>query len=108
MKPKPPAATFAALPRFDQLRDFVRQTLCSHDRVDARQAPFSEAPIKQGGRLKGFYFEVQGPRLLRSHAIWACEEHRILFYDSTGVRFAEVRLTDSPDPHQQAGTASAA
>jgi hypothetical protein len=44
------------------------------------------------------FFQVQGPRLLRTHAIWAGDENRILFYDSTGLRFAETRLSEAPDP----------
>jgi len=40
---------------------------------------------------------VNGPRAVRVYAIWAGEENRILFYDSTGVRYAETRLSDAPD-----------
>ena len=42
--------------------------------------------------------EVSGPRLLRTYAVWAGEENRIFFYASSGERFAEVRLSESPDP----------
>ena len=41
--------------------------------------------------------KVNGPRAVRVYAIWAGEENRILFYDSTGVRYAETRLSDAPD-----------
>ncbi len=44
------------------------------------------------------FFQMVGPRQVRAYAVWAGEEDRILFYDSTGVRFAETRLTESPDP----------
>ncbi len=98
MKPKLAPADFAAFNSFEQLRGFVRDTLCRHDRLDARQAPLYEAPIKQGGVTRAYYFEVRGPRLLCSHAIWVCDEHRILFYDSRGARFAEIRLTEAPKP----------
>lgn len=108
MKSKPSFDNFVSLPHFEQLRDFVRQTLCAHDRLDPHHALFYEAPIKQGGRLRGLYFEVRGPRLLCSHAIWDGDEHRILFYDSTGGRFAEIRLTDSPALDDQAAAATAA
>ena len=40
--------------------------------------------------------------MLKTYAIWVCEEHRILFYDSTGLRFAETRLSDSPEAIKQA------
>ena len=44
----------------------------------------------------GLFFQVEGPRLLKTYAVWAGDEHRILFYDSTGRRFQEVRLSESP------------
>jgi hypothetical protein len=89
-----------SLPRPEDLRQFIRTTLCDHDRLDRDSSPFLEGPMKRGGRLVGIYFEVQGPRLMRSHAIWVGEEHRILFYDSTGARFTEVRLSEAPDPRE--------
>jgi hypothetical protein len=30
--------------------------------------------------------------------VWAGEENRVLFYDSSGLRFAETRLSEAPDP----------
>jgi hypothetical protein len=33
---------------------------------------------------------------------WAGEEDRILFYDSTGQRFSESRMSDAPDPRKLA------
>lgn len=86
-----------ALPTRTDLRRFVRQVLCEHDRLDAGQTPFVEAVLRKSGKPCGLYFEVQGPRLLRAHAIWAADEHRILFYDSTGARFADIRLSEAPD-----------
>ena len=44
------------------------------------------------------FFQAEGPRLLKSYAVWAGEEDRILFYDCTGQRFSELRLSDAPDP----------
>ena len=38
------------------------------------------------------------PGLLKTYALWAGEENRILFYDSGGERYAEVRLCEAPDP----------
>ena len=87
-----------ALPSRDELRQFVRETLCGQDQLDLDQTPFFEALLTRSGRPCGLYFEIHGPRLVRSCAIWAGEEHRILFYNSMGERFAEVRLSDAPDP----------
>lgn len=87
-----------ALPSREDLRQFARQTLCDHDQLDTDQTPFYEALLTRSGRPCGLYFEVHGPRLVRSCAIWAGEEHRILFYNSMGDRFAEFRLSEAPDP----------
>ncbi|MFL5341799.1 MAG: hypothetical protein ACJ8F7_16765 [Gemmataceae bacterium] len=90
--------TVVALPGRDELRNFVRLKLCDEYRLDPDFTPFFEAVVSRRGRTCGLYFEIHGPRLLRAFAIWAGEEHRILFYDSVGERFAEVRLSDAPDP----------
>jgi hypothetical protein len=44
----------------------------------------------------GLIFHVEGPRLLRTSAVWSAEDDRVIFYDSTGQRFHEVRLSESP------------
>jgi hypothetical protein len=87
----------AALPTLDALRNFVRQALADHDQIDPAQAPLHEGPVTRRGRPCGLMFVLDGPRLLKSYAVWAGDEHRLLFYDSTGVRFAEVRLSEAPD-----------
>jgi hypothetical protein len=86
-----------ALPSRDELRQFVRTTLCLQDRLDVIQTPFYEALLTRSRRPCGLYFEIHGPRLVRSCAVWAGDEHRILFYNSMGERFAEVRLSEAPD-----------
>jgi hypothetical protein len=88
----------ASLPTLDDLRRHVREILCSHDRLDPAHTPMQQALIKRSGRPCGLFFQVQGPRQLRAYAVWAGEEDRILFYDSTGLRFAETRLSEAPDP----------
>jgi len=42
-------------------------------------------------------FHVEGPRLLKTSAVWAGDEHRILFYDSVGTKFSEVKLSEGPE-----------
>lgn len=88
----------ASLPTLDELRGHVLKILCSHDHLDPAQTPLHQAVITRGGRPCGLFFQVQGPRLLKTYAVWAGEEDRILFYDSTGLRFGEVRLSEGPDP----------
>jgi hypothetical protein len=91
-----------ALPTLDDLRQHVLATLCAHDQLDPGQTPFFQGLIKRAGRPCGLFFQVQGPRRVRTYALWAGEEDRILFYDATGQRFAETRLSDGPDPQKLA------
>jgi hypothetical protein len=92
------AATVAALPRLEDLRRHVLRVLCAHDQLDPNQTPLHQAVITRAGKPCGLFFQVKGPRLLKVYAVWAGEENRILFYDSTGLRFAETRLSEGPDP----------
>lgn len=91
-----------SLPTVEELRRHVLEVLCSHDQLDPGQTPLRQATITRRGRPCGLFFQVQGPRLLKTYAVWAGEESRILFYDSTGLRFGESRLCDSPDPGKAA------
>jgi hypothetical protein len=95
--------TVAALPTVEDLRRHVLHTLCAYDRLDPSQTPLRQALIRRSGRTCGLFFQVQGPRRLTTYAVWAGEENRILFYDSTGARFAETRLSEGPDPLRLAG-----
>jgi hypothetical protein len=94
----------ACLPTVEQLRDHVRQALCAHDNLDPRQVPLHQAVITRSGRPCGLFFQVQGPRRVCTYAVWAGDENRILYYDSTGQRFAQTRLSEGPDPAQLART----
>jgi hypothetical protein len=96
-------ATVVSLPTLPVLREHVLKMLCEHDHLDPGQTPLHEALIQRAGRPCGLFFQVQGPRLVRNYAVWAGEENRLLFYDSTGVRFAEVRLSEAPDPLKLVG-----
>ena len=71
--------------------------LCDKDALDPAQAPLFSTPLRRGGRTCGLVFHVEGPRLLRSSAVWSADADRIIFYDSTGVRFRDVRLSESPN-----------
>src|SRR5437660_613570 len=93
---------FAALPTLEALRQHVLQMLCSHDNLDPQQTPLRQALVTRAGKPCGLFFQVQGPRLLKTYAVWAGEEDRILFYDSTGARFAETKLSEAPDAERLA------
>ncbi len=94
--------TVVSLPSLDALRDHVRKTLCDRDQLDPEQTPMHQGVIQRSGRPCGLFFQVQGPRMVKNYAVWAGEEDRILFYDSNGQRFAEVRLSEAPDPRKLA------
>lgn len=85
-----------ALPTPDALGRFVRDMLCSHDNLDPAQTPLYRAEVRRRGKPCGLIFHVEGPRLLKTSAVWSGEEHRILFYDSAGEKFSEVKLSESP------------
>jgi hypothetical protein len=91
------------LPTVEELQAHVLKVLCDHDRLDPGQTPLRRAVITRAGRPCGLFFQVQGPRLVKTYAVWAGEEDRILFYDSTGNRFAQTRLSEAPDPVRLAG-----
>jgi len=88
---------FATLPTVDQVKNHVLRTLCERDYLDPTQTALHQALLVRKGAPCGILFEVQGPRRLRNYAVWAGEEDRILFYDSTGVRVAETRVCEGPD-----------
>jgi hypothetical protein len=58
--------------------------------------------ISRRGKVCGMFFHIQGPRLLKNYAVWSGEENRILFYNSSGERVSETRLSDAPNPGQLA------
>jgi hypothetical protein len=85
------------LPTLEVLRHHVHQALCRPDHLDPDQTPMRQAVITRRGRACGLFFQVQGPRLLKNYAVWTSEENRILFYNSSGERTAEARLSEGPD-----------
>jgi hypothetical protein len=86
------------LPTLEELRKHVLQILCDNDRSEPELTPLRQSVILRRGKPCGLFFQAQGPRQLKTYALWAGEENRILFYDCTGERFAEVKLSDAPDP----------
>jgi hypothetical protein len=95
-------STVVCLPTLDALRAHVRATLCQHDQLDPAQTPMHQAVITRSSRPCGLFFQLHGPRMVKTYAVWAADEDRILFYDSNGQRFAEVRLSEAPDPRKLA------
>jgi hypothetical protein len=80
----------------EDLAAFVHQELCDKDALDPAQTPLFRTPLRKGSRVCGMVFHVEGPRLLRTSAVWSADDDRVIFYDSSGLRFREVRLSESP------------
>jgi hypothetical protein len=93
---------------FDELALFVHKELCDLDLLERSQSPLKQLPLTRRGRICGIVFSVAGPRQLRTSCIWSTDEGRLLFYDSTGHRVRDIRLSESPDVPQAAGLATAA
>lgn len=87
-----------SLPTLKALRRFIHEQMCARDALDPEQTPMFQAVITKSGKPCGLFFQVQGPRLLKTYSLWAGEENRILFYDSTGQRVEQMQLSESPDP----------
>ncbi|MGL6097324.1 MAG: hypothetical protein ACRC7O_16185 [Fimbriiglobus sp.] len=81
----------------DELFTFVHAALCEQDHLEPSEAPLVKIVLSKVGRPCGMLFHVEGPRLLRTSAVWAADENRVLIYDSTGQRVREVTLSESPD-----------
>jgi hypothetical protein len=96
-----------ALPTLEELSAFVHQTLCRQDDLDPAQTPLARTPLARAGRVCGAVFHVEGPRLLRTSAVWSADDGRVLFYDSTGQRVRAVRLSVGPEPNAECGTRNA-
>ena len=86
----------SAFSAVEELASFVHSVLCDRDALDPAQAPLFRTPLRRGGRVCGLVFHVEGPRLLRTSAVWSGDDARIIFYDSSGVRFQEVELSENP------------
>ena len=89
-------AAVVAFSVVEELAAFVHEVLCDRDALDRGQTPLLRTPLNRRGKACGVIFHVEGPRLLRNSAVWSAEDDRIIFYDSTGTRFREVRLSESP------------
>lgn len=90
------APAVVAVSTLEQLSAFVHDELCKLDHLDPAQTPLRKTPLVRRGKTCGLVFHVEGPRLLRTSAVWTADEGRVIVYDSTGKRVREVRLSESP------------
>ena len=82
---------------YSELERFIHSALCEHERFDADQTVLKKSALRQSGKVVALLLRVESSRSHRSHAVWADAENRVLFYNSAGQRFGEVKLAESPD-----------
>ncbi len=96
---EPAVVAFSAL---EELAAYIHSVLCDKDSLDPKQTPLFRTPLKKRGRDCGLVFHVEGPRLLRTSAVWSADADRIIFYDSTGTRFHVAEIAESPSLEAEA------
>jgi hypothetical protein len=84
------------LPTFEQLRQYVRQILCTRADLDAG-TPMLERTIRRKGKPCGVEFTLLAGRSVRLSAIWETLEGRILFYSQDLERFLVVPVRGPAD-----------
>jgi len=85
-----------ALPTPEALVAHIRKVLCERDSLAVEQTPLFRTPLVKAGKPCGYVFHIEGPRRLKTSALWTATADKIIFYDSTGTRFHEARLSESP------------
>lgn len=81
----------------NELERFMIEGLCNHERLDQQQVRVHRSALRRGSMIVGLVVRVEGPRLMRSQALWIEQENRVLFYNSAGQRFATVKLAEAPE-----------
>ena len=84
--------TLAEIRTLDDLRTFVRNTLCDKENLLAEITSMTQRALSRRGRNCGLQFSVQGPRNVRLGAIWESAHHQIYFYDARGNRYLKLPL----------------
>lgn len=77
----------------DDLRQFVRETICTRKELLPAACQFKENILVRSGRPWGLHFSVGGPRAVKYTAIWDSARQSVLFYDCNGGRFLRIDLT---------------
>jgi hypothetical protein len=78
------------------IRQYVSETLCEKDQLEANFFPLSEQVLVREGAPCGVYFCIHGPRSLCLSAVWETDSNTILFYGSRGERFRKTQLISPP------------
>lgn len=78
-----------------ELRQYVHQTLCDQNELEIGAFQMTERQLLRSRRPCGRYFCLHGPRSVRFVAIWDSERNSVLFYDATGERLEQTRLSSA-------------
>ncbi len=79
----------------EELREYVRRTLCERHSLDPSQYPMDEHILTRRNRISGLYFCQYGPRMMHAHAVWDAERGVLAFYDTGGNRFLKERVASA-------------
>ena len=79
----------------DDLRDFVKQTICDRIQLLPGAFRFVERILVRQDKPCGLHFTLYGPRAVQFSAIWDAARRRVLFYDCNGERFHRSDLAGS-------------
>lgn len=80
----------------NDLRNFVRKTICDHHELEVDAYRLSERVLVRQGTPCGMLFCLHGPRSIRLTAVWETEQNTILFYGAAGERLLKTRLLQAP------------
>lgn len=78
-----------------ELRDFINETLCSHNLLKRGVFPLTERRLQRGGKPCGIFFCLHGPRMVKFTAIWETEKNQVLFYGPSGQKVQQTTLLDA-------------
>lgn len=92
----PMLAERICIDNLNDLRELVYQTLCGYDELEPGIFPMTERVLVRNGKPCGMLFSVWGPRRVSYTSVWETETNSILFYGSSGERFAKVQLQAAP------------
>ena len=84
------------VPGVDKVRQFVQQSICEQNGLEAAVAPMTERILVRGGKACGIFFCLRGPRSVTFTAIWDHKQNIVLFYDSAGKRQHQAKLSSKP------------
>ena len=81
---------------FQDLRDYVYQTLCHHEMLEIGVFPMTVKILRRQSAPCGIYFCLHGPRSVKFTAIWDSDRNTVLFYGASGQRFMKMQLAAAP------------